>query len=69
MGVTKRFRSLNYDATVEMGKNFTLPLPEKSFIEILLPERQKDDGMYIKIILSFKGIKIFSMACVPHKVL
>ncbi|KAF5908362.1 DNA helicase B [Clarias magur] len=55
MGVTKKFRPLNYDATVEMGKTFTLPLPEKSFIEVLLPEQQKDDDLQNSIKHLLKG--------------
>ncbi|KAF4079735.1 hypothetical protein AMELA_G00181670 [Ameiurus melas] len=44
MGVTKKFHNLNYDATVELDKK-TLPLPDKSFIEILLPENENDDDL------------------------
>lgn len=64
MGVTKKFHNLNYDATVELGKKRTLPSPDKRFIEILLPEKENDDGMYSKMILTFKVLKILSMACV-----
>lgn len=49
MGVSKRFHHLNYDATVELCKAFTLPSPEKRFIEILLPADENDDGTYSKI--------------------
>lgn len=49
MGVSKTFHHLNYDATVELGKAYTLPSPEKRFIEILLPANENDDGKYSKI--------------------
>lgn len=46
MGVNKKLNCLNYDATVELGTRIiTLPSPDKSFIEILLPEIENDDGM------------------------
>lgn len=57
MGVNKQFHHLNYDATVELGKPFTQPSPKKSFIEILLPENENDDGMYSKMILTLKALK------------
>lgn len=45
MGVNKKLNRLNYDATVELGTRITLPSPDKSFIEILLPEKENDDSM------------------------
>ncbi|XP_026779472.3 DNA helicase B isoform X1 [Pangasianodon hypophthalmus] len=45
MGVSKKFHHLSYDATVELGKTFTLPSPDKRFIEILLPEKENYDDL------------------------
>ncbi|KAI4897650.1 hypothetical protein NFI96_025736 [Prochilodus magdalenae] len=49
MGPTKKYLPLDFDAVVDLNKQFTLPSPDKKFILILLPREENDDDLQTSV--------------------